>query len=81
MEIVMSEENKTFETAIARLEVIVRALESGNAPLDESLSLFEEGVALVKFCNEKLDTAEQRVRMLTFSPDGEATEVPLAPKA
>lgn len=77
----MSEENKTFETAIARLEVIVRALESGNAPLDESLSLFEEGVALVKFCNEKLDTAEQRVRMLTFTPDGEAKEVPLAPKA
>ncbi len=77
----MSEENKTFENAIARLEVIVRMLESGNAPLDESLSLFEEGVALVKFCNEKLDTAEQRVRMLSFAPDGTANEVPLAPKA
>lgn len=77
----MSEENKTFENAIARLEVIVRMLESGNAPLDESLSLFEEGVALVKFCNEKLDTAEQRVRMLSFTPDGKANEVPLAPKA
>ncbi len=76
----MSEENKTFENAIARLEVIVRMLESGNAPLDESLSLFEEGVSLVKFCNEKLDTAEQRVRMLSFAPDGTANEVPLAPK-
>ncbi len=77
----MSDEKKTFETAIARLEVIVRALESGNAPLDESLALFEEGVSLVKFCNEKLDTAEQRVRMLTFTDGGEAKEVPLAPKA
>lgn len=77
----MSEENKTFESAIARLEVIVRALESGNAPLDESLTLFEEGVALVKFCNEKLDGAEQRVKMLTFSPDGTSNETNFAPKA
>ena len=38
----------TFEAAMARLEEIVRALESGNAPLDVSLGLFEEGVALVK---------------------------------
>ncbi len=76
----MAEEKMTFETAIARLEVIVRALESGNAPLDDSLALFEEGVSLVKFCNEKLDTAEQKVKMLTFTPDGEAKEVPLAPK-
>ena len=68
----MSEEKKTFESAIARLEVIVRALESGSAPLDESLALFEEGVSLVKFCNEKLDGAEQKVKMLTVSPDGEA---------
>ncbi len=77
----MSIENMTFESAIARLEVIVRALESGNAPLDESLSLFEEGVALVKFCNEKLDGAEQRVKMLTFAPDGTPTETNFAPKA
>lgn len=77
----MSEEKKTFESAIARLEVIVRALESGSAPLDESLSLFEEGVSLVKFCNEKLDGAEQKVKMLTFTPDGGAVEGGFAPKA
>lgn len=53
--------NTTFEAAIARLEEIVRALESGGAPLDESLSLFEEGVSLVKLCNEKLDAAEQKL--------------------
>ncbi len=77
----MSEEKKTFESAIARLEVIVRALESGSAPLDESLSLFEEGVGLVKFCNEKLDGAEQKVKMLTLTPDGGAVEGSFAPKA
>ena len=44
----METEKLTFEAAIARLEEIVRALESGSAPLDESLALFEEGVGLVK---------------------------------
>lgn len=64
----------TFEAAIARLEEIVRALENGSAPLDQSLALFEEGVGLVKLCNAKLDTAEQRVKLLTASPDGGMTE-------
>ena len=69
----------TFETAIARLEEIVRALEGGNAPLDESLSLFEEGVALVKLCNSRLDAAEQKVKLLTFGEDGTAAEVDMPP--
>ena len=55
----------TFEEAIARLEEIVKYLEGGNAPLDKSLEVFEEGVALVKLCNSKLDNAEQKVRFLT----------------
>lgn len=67
-------ENITFETAIARLEEIVRALESGNTPLDTSLSLFEEGVSLVKYCNQKLDTAEQKVKILTLGENGTLVE-------
>lgn len=67
-------DNLTFETAIARLEEIVKALESGNAPLDNSLSLFEEGVSLVKYCNQKLDTAEQKVKILTMGENGTLTE-------
>lgn len=67
-------ENMTFETAIARLEEIVRMLEGGSAPLDTSLALFEEGVALVKLCNQRLDTAEQRVRILTIGEGGELVE-------
>ncbi len=57
-------EDITFEAALARLQEIVGGLENGSAPLDESLSMFEEGVRLVKLCNEKLDHAEQRVKIL-----------------
>jgi exodeoxyribonuclease VII small subunit len=70
----MNEKEMTFEVAIARLEEIVRALESGSAPLDKSLALFEEGVALVKLCNSRLDSAEQKVKILTTAPDGTLTE-------
>jgi len=68
------DENMTFEKAIARLEEIVRMLENGSAPLDESLSMFEEGVALVKLCNSRLDNAEQKIKMLIKNPDGEYSE-------
>ena len=70
----MIDENMTFEAAIARLEEIVRSLESGNAPLDVSLSLYEEGVALVRLCNARLDHAQQRVKVLTFGEDGTVQE-------
>lgn len=60
----------TFETAIARLEEIVRALEGGTVPLDTSLAMFEEGVSLVRLCNERLDTAEQRMKILVDREDG-----------
>lgn len=70
----MNDKEMTFEVAIARLEEIVRMLEGGNAPLDQSLALFEEGVALVKLCNSRLDTAEQKVKILTTSPDGSMIE-------
>lgn len=58
-------ENKmTFEEALKRLETIVRSLESGNTPLDDSIKLFEEGVKLSGYCNKLLEQAEQKVTML-----------------
>lgn len=63
-------ETMTFEAALKRLEEIVRLLEEGNAPLSDSLSVFEEGIKLVKFCNCQLDGAEQRVKLLLENPDG-----------
>ena len=71
------EENKqemTFESAIARLEEIVRILEGGQAQLDSALSMVEEGVALVKLCNSRRDSAEQKVKMITLGENGELTE-------
>ncbi len=65
----------TFEQALARLEETVRRLENGDVPLDESLSLFEEGIALVKLCNGKLDAAEQKVVKLKIGDDGSVSEV------
>lgn len=72
-------ENLSFEAALARLEEIVRALESGNAPLDSSLAMFEEGVSLVRLCGDKLDRAEQRIKILVSSGDGDMTEQDFAP--
>ena len=68
-------ENKvTFEQAISRLEEVVRTLESGTAPLDKSLELFEEGVKLVKMCNSQLDNVEQRIKILSKNESGDMTE-------
>ncbi|MBQ4054507.1 MAG: exodeoxyribonuclease VII small subunit [Clostridia bacterium] len=65
---------ETFEGALARLEEIVRMLESGNAALDASLSVFEEGTALVKQCNSQLDNAEQKIKILMQKQDGSYAE-------
>ncbi len=73
------DESTTFEVAIARLEEIVHLLESGNAPLDVSLSLYEEGVALVRLCNTRLDNAQQRVKILTVGEDGSMQERDMPP--
>ena len=77
----MAENKMTFELALARLEEIVRAMESGSAALDSSLALFEEGIGLVKFCTKALDTAEQKVKILQKDENGELAEAPFAVKA
>lgn len=63
----------TFEKALARLEEILVKLEGAEVSLDESLALFEEGVALSKQCNAMLDKAEQKVLMFEKGEEGEAT--------
>ena len=54
----------SFEERIERLETIVADLEAGEAPLEESLALFEEGVAIARACQEQIETARQRVELL-----------------
>ena len=67
---------KTFEENIARLEEIMALLEKGEAPLADSLSLFEEGTRLVSACGKLLDQAELKVVKLTRGPDGAPVEEP-----
>jgi len=55
------EKKMTFEESANRIEEIVKLLERGDAPLDKSLELFEEGAKLIKTCGKMLDEAEQTV--------------------
>lgn len=59
-----------FEEAMTRLEKIVNALERGDAPLEESLKLFQEGTGLIRHCTRALDEAQQQVKLLTVTPEG-----------
>ena len=67
----MTKKTVTFEEAMARLEEILRALESGSEGLDSSLKLYEEGISLIRTCSEKLESAEQSVKILQMK-DGAA---------
>jgi len=64
----------SFEQAAARIDEIVRMLEKGDAPLDKSLALFEEGAKLIKLAGKMLDDAEQTVVSLQKGGDGKMKE-------
>lgn len=64
----------SFEDALDELETIVKTLESGDQPLDTSLSQFERGVALARFCQQNLAAAEQKVKVLTSENGAEALD-------
>ena len=69
----MKDEKDTFdfESAMARLEEISTALAKENAGLEESLVLYEEGIRLIRLCNERLEDAERRIQILKTTADGE----------
>lgn len=66
-----------FEQALARLEELVRRLEDGNTPLDESLRDYEEAIRMVRLCTQKLEQAEQAVRVLQKTANGTIGEFPM----
>ena len=68
----MAKKTNGFEADLARLDQIVEALESGDAPLDEALKLYEEGVGLIRACSELLEKAEQSVKKLQITHDAKA---------
>lgn len=70
----MNEQNMTFEQSMTRLEQIVRAMERGEVPLEESLKLFQEGTELVRKCNTLLENAQLQVKNILVSQDGTPKE-------
>jgi exodeoxyribonuclease VII small subunit len=58
------EPTPTLESALDRLDAIVREMEAGELPLESLIAKYEEGIALTKLCQEKLDRAEERIRII-----------------
>jgi exodeoxyribonuclease VII small subunit len=67
---------KTFESSLEELERIVRELEQGELPLERSLELFEQGVALSRECQDRLNQAERRIEILMRDNKGQPTAQP-----
>jgi len=65
---------KTFEKAMQQLEQIVADLEAGDIPLEKALQKFEDGMALSKYCAERLDETEKKVSLLLADNQGQLTE-------
>lgn len=69
-----NKKEKTFEQSMERLEEIVRALETNEQPLDETIKLFEEGLQLVKSCDDRLKQFEKQVSDLMENSGGDGNE-------
>ena len=61
--------NLKFETALDKLSEVIEKLEDSETSLDEALKLYEEGISLIRFCTQKLDDAEQKIKLLQKSGD------------
>ena len=69
------EEKMSYEQALARLEQIIRAMENDKIPLAESLTLYEEGVVIVRRLSAELDDAERKIKILQQNAQGEIVAV------
>jgi exodeoxyribonuclease VII small subunit len=65
----------SFEAALARLEEIVRTLEKGEAPLDKSIDLYQEGDRLKRHCEARLKDAQARIEQIAFGGNGKPSGV------
>ena len=61
--------NLKFETALDKLSEVIEKFEDSETSLDEALKLYEEGISLIRFCTQKLDDAEQKIKLLQKSGD------------
>ena len=75
-----SVESLSFEDALHELEEIVKSLETGKAPLEESITAYERGTELKKHCEKKLRDAQAKIEKITVSEDGKISTQPLDPE-
>ncbi len=73
----MAAKNKRFEDEVKDLETIINQIDSGELTLEESITAFERGVALVKSLNQRLDEVQSKVEMLTRDAEGQLQSSPL----
>lgn len=66
-------DSRSFEDSLTKLEELVRKLEAGDLPLEESLQCYEQGMGLITVCRNALDKAEQRIQLLTESEQGDVS--------
>ena len=74
------EQQRSFEASLEALEQIVRQLESGDLPLEQSLELFEQGVRLSRECQDRLSQAERRIEVLLRDNQGRTVVAPFEPR-
>ena len=75
-----AETTHTFETAVGRLEQVVEEMGSDKLPLEDLIKRYEEGIQLVKICEEKLQAVEKRVEILMRKAGGDPELVPFDPE-
>ena len=73
----MAKKDKRFEEALDELEKVVERLESGELSLEDSLAAFEDGVKLVRYCNQKLTEVEKKIELLVKDKEGKLQLRPL----
>ncbi len=73
-------EKLSFEQALIELETIVRDLETGKAPLEDSISAYERGIALKTHCEKKLREAQSKIEKITVRADGSVALEPFDPE-
>lgn len=70
--------NLSFEEALTELETIVKNLETGKAPLEDSIASYERGVALKKHCEKKLKEAQTKIEKIAINENGDVSSFPAA---
>lgn len=68
------DQEMTFEQAKDQIEEIIKEMETGNLPLEESVKRFEEAVGLIRFCQKKLDGYQKKIETITLETDDENHE-------